>query len=271
MPIIGQARLTVKRVDAAAWLARGERQNRQNGRLPDTVQAWTHDDKEWPMILSWKAPVDYNEKLIGSYDREHGSYETAGSNFDYLALLQGAPYPPGMDRPPVHFKCSKARVLKYDCLWLLGEVPLVSARLAAFLAGACAQDVELLCPAFMMADGELVDVPFYLLNAMHPAQVVDLERSSATMDDDGNVIYFTRTFFRDDALAPRSIAREAQSGDLLIASELAGRLKAESFRGDKNLGFYRAEGNWQPVLEQDAVAQRLTCITAGPASTVSGR
>jgi len=39
MPIIGQARLTVKRVDAAAWLARRKRQNRHNGRLPDRVQA----------------------------------------------------------------------------------------------------------------------------------------------------------------------------------------------------------------------------------------
>lgn len=41
------------------------------------------------MILSWKAPVDYHDKLTGSYDKEGGSYETAGSNFDYLALLQG--------------------------------------------------------------------------------------------------------------------------------------------------------------------------------------
>lgn len=199
------------------------------------------------MILSWKAPVDYHDKLIGSYDKEHGSYETAGSNFDYLALLQGAPYPAGMDRPPVHFNCTKARLLKYDCLWLLGEVPLVSDRLAGFLAAASGEDVELLRPAFVMADGETVDAPFYLLNARRQVQAVDLARSVAEKDDDGNVIYFTRTFFRDEGLAPGSIAREAQSGDLLIAGELAGRMTAQCFSSDKSLGFYRAEGNWRPL------------------------
>ncbi|MBE3028434.1 DUF1629 domain-containing protein [Janthinobacterium sp. GW458P] len=201
------------------------------------------------MILSWKAPVYYNDKLIGSYDTTRGSYETAGSNFDYLALLQGAPYPFDMDRPSVHVVCDQAKLLKYDCLWLLGNVPLISARLADFLAGAGDQDVELIRPACIMADGELVGEPFYILNAMHQAQVVDLARSIAQTDDVGNVIYFTRTFFRDEGLAPRHIAREAQSGDLLISSELAGRIRAGRFKGDRNLGFYRAEGNWQPVLE----------------------
>lgn len=199
------------------------------------------------MILSWKIPFDYNDKLLGSYDREPGSYETAGSDFDYLALLQGAPYPPAMDRPPVHFVCTRARLLKHDCLWLLGSVPLVSARLAGFLASACGQDVELLRPAFLMAGGEPVDEPFYLLNAMRQAQVVDLQRSVAQTDDDGNVLYFTRTFFRDDGLAPASIAREAQSGDLLISGTLAGLMTAATFRVDKSLGFCRAEGNWQPL------------------------
>lgn len=201
------------------------------------------------MILSWKAPVDYHDKLTGSYDKEGGSYKTAGSNFDYLALLQGAPYPFGMDRPPVHFVCTRERLLKHDCLWLLGDVPLVSARLAGFLAGAAGQDVELLAPACIMAGGEPVEQPFYIVNATQHVQTVDLERSIAEKDDKGNVIYFTRTFLRDEELAPRQIARDAQSGDLLISSELAGLMKAARFNGGKSLGFYRAAGNWQPVLE----------------------
>jgi hypothetical protein len=201
------------------------------------------------MILSWKAPVDYHDKLTGSYDAQHGAYETAQSNFDYLALLEGAAYPSGMDRPPVHFVCTREKLLKHDCLWLLGEVPLVSARLAGFLADATGQDIELLSPACIMAGGQLLEPPFYILNAAHQVQVVDLQRSTAETDDAGNVIYFTRTFLRDEELAPRHIAREAQSGDLLISSELAGRMKAARFNGGKSLGFYRAAGNWQPVLE----------------------
>ncbi|MGK5007854.1 hypothetical protein [Janthinobacterium sp. LB2P70] len=201
------------------------------------------------MILSWKAPIYYNDKLTGSYDKERGSYETAGSNFDYLDLLQGAPFPPGMDKPPVHFVCPRERLLKYDCLWLLGEVPLVSARLAEFLAGAAGQDVELLAPACIMAGGELVEQPFYIVNAAQQVQTVDLERSIAEKDDKGNIIYFTSRFFRDDAMAPRQIARDAQSGDLLLSSELAGLMKAARFKGDKKLGFYRAEGRWEEALE----------------------
>lgn len=75
------------------------------------------------MILSWKAPTYYSEQLIGSYDIESGSYETAGSNFDYLSLLAGKPYPLNMDKPKVYFPCKKEKLLTYDCLWLLGGVP----------------------------------------------------------------------------------------------------------------------------------------------------
>jgi hypothetical protein len=201
------------------------------------------------MILSWKAPVDYHDKLIGSYDMQHGAYETAQSNFDYLALLEGAVYPSDMDRPPVHFVCTRERFLKHDCLWLLGDVPLLSARLAGFLAGATGPDIELLHPTCIMAGGQLLEQPFYILNAAHQVQVVDLQRSTAETDDAGNIIYFTRTFLRDEELAPRHIARDAQSGDLLISGELAGRMKAAGFNGSKSLGFYRAAGHWQPVLE----------------------
>lgn len=59
------------------------------------------------MILSWQAPIYYNDKLTGSYDAEGGSYETAGSNFDYLSLLTGEPYPADMDKPKIFFPCKR--------------------------------------------------------------------------------------------------------------------------------------------------------------------
>jgi hypothetical protein len=94
-----------------------------------------------------------------------------------------------------------------------------------------------------------VEQPFYIVNAAHQVQTVDIERSIAERDDKGNIIYFTSRFFRDDAMVPRQIARDAQSGDLLISSELAGLMTAARFNGDKKLGFYRAEGRWEEALE----------------------
>lgn len=73
------------------------------------------------MILSWKAPTYYSEQLIGSYDIESGSYETAGSNFDYLSLLAGKPYPLNMDKPKVYFPCKKKSCLRMTAYGYLGE------------------------------------------------------------------------------------------------------------------------------------------------------
>ncbi|MCU7648152.1 imm11 family protein [Pseudomonas piscis] len=198
------------------------------------------------MILSWKAPIHYNEKLIGSYDADSGSYETSGSDFDYLALLEGEPYPVAMDKPPLFFQCTVKKLLALDCLWLLGSVPLVSARLADFLREHAGSDIELLQPRSITAAGQQVDEPFYIVNASRAVNAIDHGRSEAERDDDGNIIYFKQTWFLDSVPDMGQIAREAQSGDLLLSSGLADRLIDSGFKGDKGLGLYSAERRFVP-------------------------
>lgn len=202
------------------------------------------------MILSWKAPTYYSEKLIGSYDAESGSYETAGSNFKYLSLLAGKPYPPCMDKPRIFFPCNKKKLITYDCLWLLGGVPLLSGRLADFLIHHANQDVELLTPTSIIAGGEEVNEAYYVMNAVQAISAVDHSRSVAERADDGSILYFTKTWFKDSPTGMRAIARERDSGDLLISQELADAMIERKFKGDKGLGFYNAERSFIPYKNQ---------------------
>lgn len=198
------------------------------------------------MILSWKTPIHYNEKLIGAYDARIGSYEASCSNFDYLALREGQPYPQTMDRPPVFFQCSAQKLLQHDCLWLLGGIPLVSERLADFLDAQAPTDIELIQPRRLVADHQDVDQRFYIVNASRSVEAIDHARSEAERDDEGNILYFNQTWFLDAPPVMGRIAREAQSGDLLISAGLADLMIDSGYRGDRGLGFYRAERRFMP-------------------------
>ena len=202
------------------------------------------------MILSWKAPVYYNDKLIGSYDAERGSYETAGSTFDYLSLLTGKPYPADMDKPKIFFPCKKKKLLTYDCLWLLGDIPLVSQRLADFLIQNAGHSVELLPPTSIAADGEQVSEIYYVVNAAQAISAVDHSKSVAELSDNGSILYFNEIWLHDNAAEMGAIARERDSGDLLISQELADAMIEQKFKGDKGLGFYTAERSFTPYKNQ---------------------
>ncbi|KZE50290.1 MULTISPECIES: imm11 family protein [Stenotrophomonas] len=198
------------------------------------------------MILSWKTPIHYNEKLIGSYDARIGSYEASCSNFDYLALLEGRPYPRGMDRLPVFFQCNAQTLLKLDCLWLLVGIPLISERLANFLSAQAPTDIELIEPRHLVADHQDIAQRFYMINASRSVEAIDHARSEAERDDDGYIIYFNQTWFLDAPSEMGRIAREPQSGDLLISAGLADLMIDSGFRGDTGLGFFRAERRFMP-------------------------
>lgn len=202
------------------------------------------------MILSWKAPIDYSERLIGSYDTDKGAYQTRGSNFDYLSLLAGRPYPDGMDKPSVFFRCPASKLSDHDCFWLLGGVPLVSARLAQFLAERASGALERLIPAAIHASDREIKDGFFVLNAVDIVDAVDLDRSEAKRTKEGSVLYFNKLFFRDDALGEKDIAREQQSGELILSARLADQLIEGGFTGHKCLGFYRENGSLVPYRDQ---------------------
>ncbi|AZF18687.1 imm11 family protein [Pseudomonas sp. R3-18-08] len=202
------------------------------------------------MILSWKAPIYHNEKLLGSYDAESGSYETAGSNFDYLSLLSGKTFPVDMDSPKIFFLCSKKKLTTYDCLWLLGDIPLVSQRLAHFLAQKADAHIQLLKPISITANGEEVTEDYYIVNAAQTISAVDQSNSVAELSDSGSILYFNEIWFHDTASGMGEIARERDSGDLLISRELADAMIENKFKGDKGLGFYIANRSFTPYKDQ---------------------
>ncbi|MDQ0737605.1 imm11 family protein [Pseudomonas sp. W4I3] len=201
------------------------------------------------MILSWKAPIYHNEKLLGSYDAESGSYETAGSNFEYLSLLSGKTFPADMDSPKIFFPCSKKKLTAYDCLWLLGDIPLVSQRLANFLAQKAGAHVQLLKPISIAANGEEVAEDYYIVNAAQTISAVDQSKSVAELSDSGSILYFNEIWFHDSASGMGEIAREQDSGDLLISQELADAMIENKFNGDKGLGFYIANRSFTPYKD----------------------
>lgn len=202
------------------------------------------------MILSWKAPIYHSEKLLGSYDAEIGSYETAGSNFDYLSLLSGEPYPADMDRPTIFFTCQKKKLLAYDCLWLLGDIPLVSQRLADFLMQKANPHIQLLKPTSIVANGEAVDDGYYIVNAAQAISAIDHSKSVPELSDSGLILYFNEIWLRDTAAGMDGIARERDSGDLLISQDLADAMIENRFKGDKGLGFYIANQSFTPYKNQ---------------------
>ncbi|MBV4464550.1 hypothetical protein KVG95_14575 [Pseudomonas sp. SWRI79] len=87
----------------------------------------------------------------------------------------------------------------------LGESPLVTERLADFLTH---QSAQLIQPAVVIADGEEVDETFFIVNAINTVNAIDQGQSVAERDDDGSIIYFTKTWFLDNAAGMRGNARD---------------------------------------------------------------
>lgn len=144
------------------------------------------------MTLTWKAPIDYRGKSIGAYDNEEGAYEAPGSDFDYLALLQGKRYPVDRDIPTLYFADPEKKTSRLDCLWLLGGIPLVSARLAEFLLAQVSADIQTVRPKAIHAAGSKTQLDYLILNAAHAINAIDLEKSDAKADEEGTIIYFKK-------------------------------------------------------------------------------
>lgn len=123
---------------------------------------------------------------------------------------------------------------------------MISERLADFLNAQAPTDIELIEPRHLVADQQDVDQRFYIVNASRSVEAIDHARSEAERDDDGNIIYFNQTWFLDAPPDMGRIARDAQSGDLLMSAGLADLMIDSGFRGDTGLGFFRAERRFMP-------------------------
>lgn len=77
-------------------------------------------------------------------------------------------------------------------------------------------------------------------------KAIDHAHSEAERDDDGALLCFNKTWFLQSAPGIGQIAREPESGDLLISATLADRLIDAGFKSDKGLGLYSAERRFVP-------------------------
>ena len=128
---------------------------------------------------------------------------------------------------------------------------MVSARLADFLRTHAGNDVELIRPQIINASGIPVSDDFFAVNVTGKVNAVDIKNSTATLDDDGDVIYFNTIYLKDEGMGARHIAREAQARNLLITEALAEKMIKAGFKGDKGLGFYQNEhGRFTPYKGQ---------------------
>ena len=201
------------------------------------------------MTLTWKAPIDYRGKSIGAYDNEEGAYEAPGSDFDYLALLQGKRYPVDRDIPTLYFVDPEKKISRLDCLWLLGGIPLVSARLAEFLLAQVSADIQTVRPKAIHAAGSKTQLDYLILNATHAINAIDLEKSDAKADEEGTIIYFKKIHLMEDAMTQHAIAREAQSLDLLVSEMLAEKLIAGGFDTGTGISFYSLQRKLIPYAQ----------------------
>jgi hypothetical protein len=206
--------------------------------------------RENHMNLAWRLPTDYNQKLIGSYDKTPGSYTNKNSDFDYLDLLKGRKYSSSMDRPSIYFPLAAAKITKYDCLWLLGRIPLVSERLANIIIAHCAQDVELIAPAKVYGSDAEINSKFFILNAVNNYEIIDLEQSETERDEDEEIIFFKTKYLKKTGMGLTQIARDRHSHDLIISKKLADNMIDGKLKTDKGLGLYEVHGRLTPYRNQ---------------------
>jgi hypothetical protein len=133
---------------------------------------------------------------------------------------------------------------------VVGRHPVGKPRLADFLVQSAGLDVELLTPKSITADGEDIGEIYYIMNAVEAIRAIDHSKSVAELSEEGSILYFNEIWLHDNAVGMRAIAREYDSGDLLISQELADSMIQNKFKGDNGLGFYIVNRLFNPYKKQ---------------------
>lgn len=206
--------------------------------------------REIHMNLAWRLPTDYNQKLIGSYDKIPGSYTNENSNFNYLELLKGRKYPSSMDRPSIYFPLAAEKITKYDCLWLLGRIPLISEKLANIINARCDKEIEIISPEKVYGAGAEINSKFFILNVVKNFEMMDLERSEFERDEDDEIIFFKTKYLKRIGMGTIQIARDRHSHELIVSKILADHMIEAKLKTDKGLGLYEVHGRLTPYKDE---------------------
>jgi hypothetical protein len=190
------------------------------------------------MYLNWSTPIYYSSRLIGSYGENEGDYDSDSDNFDYLSLYDTTPFSAQMDKPTIYFKEKHERLIKFDCLWMLGGQLLVSKKFKAILNSLTSSRIEYIEPAVIYTrdNSELND--YYIIKLLDEVSAIDHENSVSVYSEDNHFLYYNERCFKINSKETMLLAREALSREIVITKDLADTLSTCDIKVYSGFGFY---------------------------------
>lgn len=189
------------------------------------------------MYLNWSMPIYYSSKLIGSYGEKDGDYSSIHNNFDYLSLYESQLFSSYMDKPAVYFQEKYEQLIKFDCLWLLGEQVLVSKRLKILLESLTLSTLEFIEPSIIQTKDQQILKDYYIINLLDKVSAIDSNNSIPVYSEDNHFLYYSKRQFKQST-EKRLLAREVMSNEIIITHDVADELLKANMNVCKCFGFY---------------------------------
>lgn len=189
------------------------------------------------MYLNWSMPIYYSSRLIGSYGEKDGDYSSTHNNFDYLSLYESQLFPTHMDKPAVYFQEKYEHLIKFDCLWLLGEQVLVSKRLKTLLERLTTSTLEFVEPSIIHTKDQQILKEYYIINLLDRVSAIDSSNSTPVYSDDNHFLYYSKRQFKQST-EKQLLAREIKSNEIIITHDIADDLLRANLNVCKCFGFY---------------------------------
>lgn len=189
------------------------------------------------MYLNWSMPIYYSSKLIGSYGEKDSDYSSIYNNFDYLSLYESQLFPSYMDKPTVYFQEKYEQLIKFDCLWLLGEQVLVSKRLKTLLESLTLSTLEFIEPSIIQTKDQQILKDYYIINLLEKVSAIDSNNSIPVYSEDNHFLYYSKRQFKQST-EKGWLAREVMSNEIIITYDLADDLLKANMNVCKCFGFY---------------------------------
>lgn len=189
------------------------------------------------MYLNWSMPIYYSSRLIGSYGEKDADYSSIHNNFDYLSLYESQLFPTYMDKPTVYFQEKYEHLIKFDCLWLLGEQVLVSKRLKTLLESLTASTLEFIEPSIIHTKDQQILKDYYIINLLDRVSAIDSSNSTPVYSEDNHFLYYSKRQFKQST-EKQLLAREVMSNEIVITHDVADDLLRANMNVCKCFGFY---------------------------------